>query len=187
MRGLLIAALLSLSACASVVPLSVTALTTMQLRERAGLYPADWIVSGSAHASQLAALKAWAEDNEIVVVTANLRPLGLRGSAQPGYLGGWIIRLDRRLEPDAQLWTLLHELGHIYGPNARTEEEREVIAELVAALVCARVGLNVWPQVTAYVASRAPVLEAQSRIVQLHGAQIDRLVDRLTVAVTSGR
>lgn len=187
MRAPLIAALLLLSACASApVPISLTALMQMQLKERAGIYPDEWTIAGTSHDAQYVKLAAWTEAQGIVVSEADLTRRQLRGCVQPGH-GGWVILINRGMSPNGKLQTLLHELGHVYGPKASSEADRETIAELVAALVCARVGLNVWPEVTAYVASRAPVLEAQSRIVQLHGARIDRLVDRLTVAVTSGR
>lgn len=186
-RGGTLLLLLLLSACASVpLPVSVTAMMQMQLKERAGIYPDEWTIAGASHEAQYVRLAAWTEAQGIVVSEADLTRRQLRGCVQPGH-GGWVILLHRGLSPNGKLQTLLHELGHVYGPKASTEADRETIAELVAALVCARVGLNVWPEVTAYVATRAPVLEAQSRIVQLHGVRIDRLVDRLTVAVTSGR
>jgi hypothetical protein len=42
--------LITLSACASVpVPVSLTAMLQLQLQERAGTYPGDWILEGTAH------------------------------------------------------------------------------------------------------------------------------------------
>jgi antirestriction protein ArdC len=99
---------------------------------------------------------------------------------QPGYGGVWIVLLDVDLGPDAKLHTLIHELAHRYGPAGRTEQEREVIAELSAAMVCQRLGLNVWPQATGYLSARVPVLEVQAWAVQRTGAEIDRLVAALT-------
>lgn len=185
MRAILAAGLLAMTACVSVVPVSVTTLPRVQLREQAGMYPPEWIVEGDSHAAQLATLTAWSEHNEIIVTTAKLDSRHLRGSAQYGY-HGWVVLLDDTLSPNAKLWTLVHELTHIYGPRAPVEEDREVIAELTAAMVCERLGLNVWPQSTSYLASRAPDLERQTATVQRYGWKIDALVDGLVKATQAG-
>jgi hypothetical protein len=174
-------ALLSVACVSNPTPVSLTAMMHVQIREQAGLYPPDWVVTGSAHAGQLATLKAWAEHNEIVVTVAKLNTRHLLGSTQPGY-GGWVILLSQDIEPDAQLRTLLHELGHVYGPKAPTEPEREVIAEMVSAMTCERLGLHVWPQATAYLATVVPDLELQTRTVQREGVKLDALVAALTKA-----
>lgn len=170
------------TACASVpLPLSVTALTTMQLRERAGLYPPCCELPGASHTAQLAAVKRWADREGIVVTSADLHRRNLRGSTQAGY-GGPVVLLDRSLSPNGELFTLLHELGHLYGPQPAIELEREVIAELIAAMVCQRLGLDVWPQATSYLAMRVPDLELQTQTVQRYGARIDTTAEMLTKA-----
>lgn len=173
--------LLALSACASApVPLSLTAMMRMQLRERAGLY-GDSEVPDATHEPHYRQLIAWAERHKIIVSEAALGQRGIRGSSQPG-VGGWIILIERDIPTNDKLTTLLHELGHIYGPSARTEQEREVIAELVAAMVCQRLGLDVWPQSASYLAGRVPDLELQTRTVQREGVKLDALVAALTKA-----
>lgn len=187
MRGLLIAALLSLSACASApVPVSLTAMMRLQLKERAGLYPDDWIVKGATHEAQYVQLQAWAEQQGIRVMTGPLWKFGLMGRVWFSD-DVWTILINRDLGPDAKFYTLLHELGHLYGPATLNDGDGEVFAEMTAGLVCQRVGLPVWPEMAAYLVRRVPSLDQQAQTVQRHGVAIDRLVDRLTVAVTSGR
>src|SRR3982751_4101923 len=131
-------------ATASPTPVSLTRMMQLQLREQAGTYPDSWLIDGDTHAPQLAALIAWSERHGIVVTHASLKARHLLGSAQPGY-GGWVVLLSQDISPDAQLRTLVHELGHVYGPKVSTENEREVIAELVSAMVCQRLGPHGWP------------------------------------------
>lgn len=180
MKRLVLALTLLLGACATATPqpASLTAMMQMQMREQAGIY-SDWHVEGNAHQAQYDRLVRWVEQNDIVVSMAKLEKRELRGSTQLGYKG-WVILLHHSLSVDAKLWTLLHELAHLFGPEGRTEQEREVIAELTAAMVCERLGLNVWPQSTGYLNYRVPIHEVQTWTVQRTGREIDRLVDALT-------
>lgn len=174
-----------LSACATApVPLSLGALTRLQIQERAGLFPPDCGVDGHAHEAQYVTLAAWAERNNIVVAPAVLSRRNIRGSVQQGY-GGWIVLIGRDLSPDEKLYTLLHELGHIYGPRPPTDDDREMMAEMIAAMVCERIGMNVWPQTTCYLSWRVPSLDDQAWAVQRHGAEIDRTVDALVRVLKS--
>jgi hypothetical protein len=165
----------------SPTPASLIAIQQMQLREQAGLYSDEWEVEGAAHQEQYDRLVKWAERNGIVVSMAKIAQTRAhaRGTTQPGYGGVWVVLLDVGLGVDAKLHTLLHELAHIYGPSPAREQEREVIAELSAAMVCERLGLNVWPQATGYLSARVPTLEVQSWAVQRCATEIDRLVDAL--------
>lgn len=182
MRILAVGVVLLLSACASApLPASLTAMNALQLREQSGLYPGSWQVTGSAHAAQYAALVRWAQHQGIVVTTADLTARNLMGSVQHGY-GGWIVLINDQLAVDAQLYALLHELGHLYGHASLNGDDGEVVAEMVAAMACERIGLNVWPQTTAYLADRVPSLDQQMRAVQLHGARIDQVVAMLVKA-----
>lgn len=183
MGRLALALLLSLTVgCATTAaPQSLTALMSVQLRERAGMVPSDATMTGRTHEAALHRLQAWAERGGIVVALADLEQRNLRGSIQPG-MGGWIILIDRAQGPDAQLYTLLHELAHLLGPANISSDDSEVIAEVATGMVYARLGLDVWPHVAAYLVWRVPSFEAQAAAVQRRGAAIDALVEKLTRA-----
>lgn len=172
--------------CASATPpASLVALQQVQLRQRAGVYAHDFTVLGKSHQAYYDRLKAWAEDFDTIVTTAHLGSRGLRGSIQPAYGGGPVILIEEDMTPNSKLYTLVHELAHLLGPKVSTEAEREVIAEVTAAMVCQRLGLDVWPQTAAYLAWNIPKEDDQTRPVQLHGAQIDALVMKIVKAARS--
>jgi hypothetical protein len=170
--------------CATSVPPSrtVDALATLQLKARAGLYPAEWAVPGDSHAAYLARLQEWAADEGIVVATAPISKKNLLGHVSHTAYAGWVVLINDSLPPNNRLYTLLHELGHVYGPPKLGMDAAEVLAEMVAAQVCEDVGLNVWPQTTAYLATYVPI-DRQSAAVQLHSAAIDRVVVKLSKAL----
>jgi hypothetical protein len=172
------------SSCAS-LPASpspaLTAYSILELREKAGMYPGDWAVSGASHAPQLARLEDWAAQEGMLVLTARLTPKQLLGHVSYSRFLGWVILLNRDLSPNNRLYTLLHELGHVYAPEGIGTDAQEVFAEMVSASVCERLGLNVWPQTTAYLAHQVE-REVRARTVQRYNAQIDRIVVKLTKA-----
>ncbi len=179
MRHILLILLLVSGGCATAgLPASFLAMQRMQIRELAGHYPSDFTVKGDSHRTQYKRLAEWAEDNGIVVTEAGLARRSLRGSVQPGY-GGWVILIEREQPPNAKLSTLLHELGHVFGPKGNTELEREVIAEMIAAMACEAVGLDMWPQATSYLAYRVPALDTQMSLVARVGAGIDNTAKAL--------
>jgi hypothetical protein len=174
-----------LAGCASAaLPPSrtVTALVALQLRARAGLYPGDWLVSGDSHAPQLTRLLAWADDEGVVVAYASIEKKHLLGHASFTLHAGWIVLLNDRMTVNMQLYILLHELAHVYGPSDLFDDQAEVVAMLVAAQVCEDAGLGVWPQTTAYLATRVPV-ERQTATVQRYAKQIDAVVLKLSGAL----
>lgn len=186
MRGIkvtLLSLCILLSACASTlpVPVSLTALMQIQLRERAGLHAGDWEVGGDSHAANLARLEQWAEHADIIVTTAPISRKQLLGHTQYGGYTGWVILISRDLTPNGRLYTLLHELGHVLGPQHLDSASAEVVAEMVAAMVCERLGLDVRAQTAAYLTAHVP-LDMQSRVVQLHGERIDNIVTTLATA-----
>lgn len=172
------------AACAS-LPVatspSLVAFSALQARERAGLYGDDWVVDGDSRAIELHRLESWASQRGIFVLSAPLGRKNLLGHVSHSGYVGWVVLLNESLSVNNRLYTLLHELAHVYGPDG-TDEAREVVAEMVAASVCARIGLDVWPQTAAYLAANvAP--EVQARAVQRYGEDIDRIIERLTLAV----
>jgi hypothetical protein len=173
-----------LTGCAAALTESrtVDSLATLQIKERAGLYPGDWSVRGDSHARYLEKLQRWADDQGIVVAAAPIASKNLLGHASRGIFTGWVILINDRLPVNNRLYTLLHELGHVYGPQDVTAEQGEVIAEMVAAQVCEDVGLNVWGQTAAYLVTYVPI-DRQSATVQRHGSKIDNIVKKLSRAV----
>jgi hypothetical protein len=182
----LVSAFLYTQACASTaaIPQSVTLMMQLQIKQRAGIHPPDWSVPGDSHQLYFVRLQAWAEASGVVVAPAVLERRNQRGSIQYGH-GGWIILIERGLTGNEKLHTLLHELGHLLASGKAPELESEVIAEMVSAMVCQRLGLDVWPQTAAYLVMRVPDFEIQARAVQFSGARIDAVVEKLTQAAQS--
>ena len=183
-RLLIMVAALLLAGCASTLATSrtATALVTLQMHVRAGVYPGDWTIVGDSHAAYLVTLQQWAAGQGIVVAAAPISNKRLLGHVSHSAYAGWIVLINETLTPNHRLHTLLHELGHVYGPQDLGMDAGEVFAELVAAQVCERVGLNVWPQTTAYLAAFVP-LDRQTVTVDAHGGAIDEIVDKLAKAV----
>lgn len=178
----IVALLVLLTGCASVpMPQSVTAFQQIRLKQQVGFYPQDWYVPGTDHAAQYDRLVGWAEDQGIVIADANLDRRQYMGTIQAG-VGGWVVLIHQGLTPNGKLYTLLHELGHLYGRAKIAGEDSEVVAEMVTAMACQRLGLNVWPQTTSYLAHRVPSLETQASAVQRYGATIDTVVAKLVTA-----
>jgi hypothetical protein len=175
---------LCVTACASVQPVSVSssALSQLQLRARAGLYPPDWSVRGDSHAAALERLEAWSAHKGIVIAPAPISEKNLLGHTSFSPYTGWIVLINRDLSTNNRLYTLLHELGHVLGPHNLSEDASEVIAEMVSAQVCQRIGLDVWPQTTAYLAINTSVA-SQYATVARYGLQIDAIVDGLSRAI----
>lgn len=190
-RALPVLVLLVVSfACASAPrsPRSLEALTQLQVRQRAGLYHAqEWSVAGDSHKATFDRLRTWANDRGIFVLDAPLDRKSLLGYANRSQYLGWLVLINENLPPNNQLYTLLHELAHVYGPlKVLGAPAGETFAELVAGMVCQNLGLDVWRQTTAYVAGHQP-MDEQTATVQQHGLAIDALVDTLTQAAQETR
>jgi hypothetical protein len=122
-------------------------------------------VSGDLEPGELKNLQSFHAKRHDVVVVEGKFGSALAGTAsrfhskeqpQPAnQFGGWLIRLNNAHPVETQFGTLTHELGHIFCGhcggdwNSRWPDRRklslaarEVEAETVAALVCARKGLQ---------------------------------------------
>lgn len=170
--------------CASFHPATsptVNAIQQLQARQVAHAYPSDWDVRGDDHLAQYTKLVTWAEDHDAVIALASLERKQVLGHSSHSFYLGWVILLDIDLPVNNRLYTLLHELGHAFGPHAVTIQEAETIAELIAVQVCDKLGMNVWPQTASYLAAHID-LETQWLVVQRYGARIDEVVKRLVTA-----
>jgi hypothetical protein len=180
---LAIVSLLLSTGCASVAPSpAVGAWQRLQLMQIGGVYPPDWSIEGATHSAALAHLERWTEAQGFILAPAHLASKNLLGHVSRTSLAGWVILVDADQPADARLYTLLHELAHVFSPLKRGQaDDDEVFAELVSVLVCERIGLKVWPQTASYLAARTR-LEDQERIVAHYAGDIDRVVEKLTAA-----
>lgn len=131
----------------------------------------DWAVEGSDHVLQLQRLEGWCARQGI---TVEVQPM-------EKYLGATDVKdrniyLSATLSPNDQLYTLLHEVAHVYQPRELNEREQEAWAELIASAVIARLGLPLWPQTSAYLHAKGynPTLLARA-----YDKQINRVSKRL--------
>lgn len=179
----LVAALLATGCAAATSSLSTSfdTLMRLQLRERAGIFPPDWDVVGDSHAANYSKLATWARAQGFIIVGAPLASKNLLGHVQYGGQVGWVVLINEDLPPNNKLYTLAHELGHVYGPRKLTYQEAETVAEVIAASVCQRVGLDVWPQTASYLASHSE-LEVQTAVVQRYGRDLDKVITMLSAA-----
>lgn len=156
----------------------------LAMLQRAGAYPPDWAIAGDSHAAQLATLEQWTEEQGYVLAPAHLQRKNLLGHVSRTNLAGWVILVDPDRPANARLYTLLHELAHILGPDKLgVAEHDETFAEVVTTIVCDHIGLSAWPQTASYLHQNVP-LDVQERFVASHEKQIDAVVATLTKAVT---
>ena len=141
--------------------------------------PGSVTLTGDSHGRLLGRLERFAGE------------LGYRISYQPlgGGVGGYCDRnakkiiIDAGAAPNGQVRTAIHELAHALGVgyDAFTREQAEVIAETVAYIAAAGVGLDTGPESIAYVAGWGEdgALEQVQRAADL----IDNLARRLEHAL----
>lgn len=176
---------LALSACAAVTSQSPTDLSVKRIliAEQMPL-PSTWDIPGASHAEALARLQAWADDSGIVIAPAPIDKKNLLGFVYQTHMAGWVLLLNEALPANGRLYTLLHELAHVYAPDLPDRHAGEIFSELVAAQVCDRLGLDVWRQTASYLKTFTTI-EEQMRTGQRYAADIDRVVDKLWKAAKS--
>lgn len=136
-------------------------------------------LSGCSHAHLLVPLRSFAESLDYAVCFRTI----------PGPSQGWCdtesrrIAVDDRLPANMQVRTLIHECAHALGVDYQRyrKDQAEVIADTVAFLACASVGLAVDTESVPYVAdwARDGALEAIVEFAQT----IDKLTRRIEDAV----
>lgn len=161
---------------------SLAAFNRLIVLEQAGADDDDWIITGSAHAAQLAHLQAWALKNSIIVTITPLDRKRLFGATIPTQLLGWTIFIDAKSAPDGQLYTLLHELAHVFSPKNLTTAQSEIFAELIAVQAADKHGLDGWRQTAGYLAAHATTSE-QFWTLHAHATEMDALVARFSRAM----
>jgi hypothetical protein len=185
MRYAVTLAILLLTGCATATPPgSYRVWQQLQVTQLAGTYPDDWTIYGDSHAAALHALEQWTEQQGIVLAPAHLGRKNLLGHTSLSKLAGWIVLVDQDQPVNTRLYTLLHELAHVYSPATLWPhpEADEVFAEMVADQVCEGIGLHVHPQTAAYLAARVPIAE-QGAIVGRVERSIDQTVEKLAAVV----
>jgi hypothetical protein len=175
------------SSCAAGIALSPSAmaLQRVQLREESSLLPDEWVIEGHTHVGNLERLIVWTELQNIVYALAHLQRRRYHGLVKRSELVDWILIVDQDLPSNSQLYTLVHELAHIYAPKIKDVEMAETFAELTAVQVCEHIGLDTWWQTASYLYAKTSI-DAQARTVMLYGPQIDRVVEKLSKAAEVG-
>jgi hypothetical protein len=187
MRRLVITALLigtAMLQTASLPSPTLKAWQRLRLMQMAGQVSNEWAIRGNTHAAQLEKLERWSEKRDYILTEARIVQKNIRGHTQHSSSLGWVILIDRDLEPDWQFTTLCHELAHVMTPKSLPPGTPygEVFAEMVAVQVADGVGIDAWFQTASYLYAFASD-EDQAYVMMKWYPDIDRVTAQLSKAV----
>lgn len=153
MKKFLAAGLLCLSAagCAS-APFTATSVMSLEEMYKNPAIPRKQAVAGDSHKDYLPKLAGIAERRGIVVMEGEIENPEDPDQVIWGFFDRKHseIAVDSRLTKNEQVVALVHELAHALGPQMGDEDERDVVAQAVACIVCQRLKLDAVNATMAY-------------------------------------
>jgi hypothetical protein len=136
-------------------------------------------IKGDSHAHYWTPLVNEAMAHGVMVLVVDL-PEGTMGRYSPSRQ---VILVNKALEPNARVATLLHEIGHVLEPVGLSMFEGDVFAETVSVVTAKRLGLDITMHSAGYFLADAPSSGAAvvRRLAPYINIAVEHLVAELDV------